>query len=99
MPVVTLAEAKAGARIDDDRFDADIPRWVDTAIDMAEQYCDVYFTPKRPNFERTDWPLTGDTFPISGATSATASYWNGLSLIHISEPTRRHHVSRMPSSA
>ena len=22
-----------------------------------------------------------------------------LSLIHISEPTRRHHVSRMPSSA
>ena len=25
--------------------------------------------------------------------------WNVLSLIHISEPTRRHHVSRMPSSA
>ena len=24
---------------------------------------------------------------------------NDLSLIHISEPTRRHHVSRMPSSA
>ena len=24
---------------------------------------------------------------------------NALSLIHISEPTRRHHVSRMPSSA
>ena len=24
---------------------------------------------------------------------------NHLSLIHISEPTRRHHVSRMPSSA
>ena len=24
---------------------------------------------------------------------------NELSLIHISEPTRRHHVSRMPSSA
>ena len=24
---------------------------------------------------------------------------DGLSLIHISEPTRRHHVSRMPSSA
>lgn len=77
VPVVTLAEAKSGARIDDDRFDADIPRWVDTAIAMAEQYCDAYFTPKRPSFERTDWPLTGDTFPISGATSATASYWNG----------------------
>ena len=28
---------------------------------------------------------------------ATSIY--SLSLIHISEPTRRHHVSRMPSSA
>ena len=25
--------------------------------------------------------------------------FDNLSLIHISEPTRRHHVSRMPSSA
>lgn len=77
VPVVTLAEAKAGARIDDDRFDADIPRWVDTAIAMAEQYCDTYFTPKRPAFDRTDWPAAGETFPISGATSATVSYWTG----------------------
>ena len=37
------------------------------------------------------------------AVSGTASGVDGtnpdLSLIHISEPTRRHHVSRMPSSA
>ena len=33
-----------------------------------------------------------DLQPISNLTDA-------LSLIHISEPTRRHHVSRMPSSA
>ena len=38
-----------------------------------------------------------------GATGANGGYNTGtgltLSLIHISEPTRRHHVSRMPSSA
>ena len=31
------------------------------------------------------------------AAKSTTAEW--LSLIHISEPTRRHHVSRMPSSA
>ena len=30
---------------------------------------------------------------------ATYDAARDLSLIHISEPTRRHHVSRMPSSA
>ena len=34
--------------------------------------------------------------PIQIARAIVASH---LSLIHISEPTRRHHVSRMPSSA
>ena len=34
---------------------------------------------------------TGYLSPVIGT--------HGLSLIHISEPTRRHHVSRMPSSA
>ena len=44
-----------------------------------------------------------------GAAAAEAAYLRWLregseavvelSLIHISEPTRRHHVSRMPSSA
>ena len=39
--------------------------------------------------------LSGDVpAPYPRATSVQK-----LSLIHISEPTRRHHVSRMPSSA
>ena len=40
---------------------------------------------------------------VVDSTKAVAIRSNGtasqLSLIHISEPTRRHHVSRMPSSA
>ena len=34
-----------------------------------------------------------------GHSSLTTPNHRWLSLIHISEPTRRHHVSRMPSSA
>ena len=33
------------------------------------------------------------------ATEYESQMSEALSLIHISEPTRRHHVSRMPSSA
>ncbi len=77
VPVVSVAAAKLGARIDDGRFDADIPRWVDAAVRLAEQFCNRYFTPKAPSFERPLWPANGDTFPISGATSCSASYWTG----------------------
>ena len=39
------------------------------------------------------------TTEIDSELYAKAQLVLGLSLIHISEPTRRHHVSRMPSSA
>ena len=38
-------------------------------------------------------------FSFGGAEFASGATIKDLSLIHISEPTRRHHVSRMPSSA
>ena len=52
----------------------------------------------------------GDVISIIGSSGSGKSTFlrcinfleqpsQGLSLIHISEPTRRHHVSRMPSSA
>ena len=40
----------------------------------------------------------GDTNRASLASMGGTGVF-ALSLIHISEPTRRHHVSRMPSSA
>jgi hypothetical protein len=84
VPVVTLAAAKQGARIDDDRFDADIPRWIDAAVRLAEQFCNTYFTPKAPRFERTDWPAAGETFPIGMATSCSATYWDGAAWVALS---------------
>ncbi len=81
VPVVSLAAAKLGARIDDARFDADIPRWVDAAVRLAEQFCNTYFTPKQPAFDRPDWPTAGSTFPVSGATGCRATYWDGAAWV------------------
>ena len=36
---------------------------------------------------------------IQSGSDGPIKIGKALSLIHISEPTRRHHVSRMPSSA
>ena len=43
--------------------------------------------------------FTADSFEQVTAADPTQIIAVNLSLIHISEPTRRHHVSRMPSSA
>ena len=42
---------------------------------------------------------TGLFCTIATAAADITVFYSALSLIHISEPTRRHHVSRMPSSA
>ena len=43
---------------------------------------------------------SASVFDLTDATLAEIKrIVDELSLIHISEPTRRHHVSRMPSSA
>ena len=46
---------------------------------------------------RTDKGFRGRFLAVLGSSDALGDHM--LSLIHISEPTRRHHVSRMPSSA
>ena len=66
----------------------DIPRvMTDTSVD--------------PSYRLDHEAIFGRTAPLvveigSGLGEAIVAH---LSLIHISEPTRRHHVSRMPSSA
>ena len=63
--------------------------------------------PRETSAPPTGRSAGGDTirqaiyFPAELFEQAKGAYladWR-LSLIHISEPTRRHHVSRMPSSA
>ena len=41
----------------------------------------------------------GRAYSTYALTDESYAITSSLSLIHISEPTRRHHVSRMPSSA
>jgi hypothetical protein len=77
VPVISVQVAKTGARIDDDRFDGDLPRWIDAAVRLAEQFCNRYFTPKTPGFERTDWPAASETFPVNEVRSVSVSYWDG----------------------
>ena len=55
-------------------------------------------SPSAPRAKRLAELLGVDVLDLAGKTLETADITE-LSLIHISEPTRRHHVSRMPSSA
>jgi uncharacterized phiE125 gp8 family phage protein len=57
--VVTLAEAKAALRIDDTRFDAEIPRLLASAVRQAE-------TELRRALLTQTWALTLDRFPGHG---------------------------------
>ena len=81
VPVISVADARSAARIDDDRFDNQIPRWIDAAARMAEQFCNRYFTPRAPIFERTTWPAVGETFPLREVRECAVSYWNGAAWV------------------
>jgi hypothetical protein len=75
VPVMSVAEARTAARIDDDRFDADLPRWIEAARSLAEQYCDTAFRPTTRRINVTDWPAATDALPVSAATGVAISYW------------------------
>jgi hypothetical protein len=77
VPVVGLEEARTAARVDDDRFNSEIPRWIDNALSLAEQFCNRYFSPKAPSFSTDAWPAAGYTYPVSAVRSASVSYWDG----------------------
>ena len=53
-----------------------------------------WFAATLPGYGGWAWAVT-----VTRAPRAKTATVCELSLIHISEPTRRHHVSRMPSSA
>ena len=56
-----------------------------------------YLDPVGPTVTEVACTLSLDGFELTNNQTPTTCL--ALSLIHISEPTRRHHVSRMPSSA
>ena len=52
-----------------------------------------------PSSSARSTPSPAPTATPTPTPTPSSAAPTGLSLIHISEPTRRHHVSRMPSSA
>lgn len=74
---VTLAEAKAAARISDTTFDAQLPGMIAAARQMAEQETGQRFLAQTWRTELADWPADDDVLPVHQATAAAVSYWNG----------------------
>lgn len=77
LQIVPTASARTSARIDDGRFDADIPRWLSAACGLAEQYCRRPFRAATWREELTDWPGADVVFPVAFATDVSISYWTG----------------------
>ncbi len=74
---VTLAEAKAAARISDTAFDAQLPGMIAAARQMAEQETGLRFLEQTWRTELADWPSADDVLPVHQATDAAISYWTG----------------------
>ena len=83
--VKTLALLQEPTATDLFQIEADLLRavWIRRAIDLTSKYLPA-----------KEWARVSGS-EVEWTRLAVLS----LSLIHISEPTRRHHVSRMPSSA
>lgn len=74
---VSVAEFKLAARIDDTRFDAEIPGLLAAAREMAEHETGRYFCEQTLRVELPGWPSAGDVINVPEPTVAVASYWNG----------------------
>ena len=88
LQIVPTATARTSARIDDGRFDADIPRWLSAACGMAEAYCRRPFRAATWREELTDWPGTDVVFPVAFATNVDVSYWTGSAWANLSSGAR-----------
>jgi len=73
---VTLDDAKAALRLDDDRFDALLPGLIASARQVAEQECARGFVEQTWRAELADWPLATDVLAVYRPTACAISYWN-----------------------
>lgn len=86
LQIVATADARTSARIDDTRFDADIPRWLAVARSIAEQYCGQFFAEQVWRAELDDFPAADDEFMVPFASAVAISYWNGSSWASLTTP-------------
>lgn len=86
LQIVATADARASARIDDTRFDADIPRWLAVARAVAEQYCGQFFAEQTWREELDDFPAADDGFRVPFASAVAISYWDGSDWASLTTP-------------
>lgn len=88
LQIIATADARVSARIDDTRFDADIPRWLAIARAMAEQYCGQFFAEQTWREDLDDFPAADDGFKVPFASSVEITYWNGSAWASLSTPAQ-----------
>jgi uncharacterized phiE125 gp8 family phage protein len=73
---ITVAEAKAAARISDlSTFDSQLPGLIAAARQLAEQIIGAPILSQVWQVELPDWPSLADVLPVAGATAVAATYW------------------------
>lgn len=80
---VTLAEAKAAARISGTQFDTHIPGLITAARRVAEQETNRQFMEQVVRFELEDWPAADDVFKVYRPTSVAVQQWNGTTFVEL----------------
>jgi uncharacterized phiE125 gp8 family phage protein len=75
---LTLAEAKAWARIDTDAFDGILPMVIASARQMAEHETGLKLITQTWRYQLTDWPDITQAFPLHPVQGAQLSYWDGV---------------------
>lgn len=74
---VDILSVKAALRIDDDRFDDQLPGLISAARAVAEQETGRQFVQQTWRTELVDWPGADVVFHVHRATACAVSYWNG----------------------
>ena len=99
--VACSSRKKVGDQWEDgDTTFLDVSAWRQLAENMAESVTKGTTITVTGELKQRSWETPeGEKRSAYEVSARSVALDLSLSLIHISEPTRRHHVSRMPSSA
>jgi uncharacterized phiE125 gp8 family phage protein len=81
---VSVSQAKAALRIDDDRFDDLLPGLITAARAVAEQETGRQLVSQVWRSELSDWPASTEVIPVHRATAAAITYWDGSAWVSLS---------------
>jgi uncharacterized phiE125 gp8 family phage protein len=73
---VSVDDARSAARVDDDRFDDQIPALIAAARQIAEQETRRVYVEQVWRASLTDWPAADQVLPVNPATAVAVSYLN-----------------------